>query len=128
VQDADAYQAQLTFAIARHTAVDLALVFKTAPRAPANRLPPERLSGLRVRLRAAGLVLAEGEAVDAKLAELRELYEPFVNALADALLFRLPPIVPDKPPVDNWQSTAWTARAPGIGKLLRNQGVDEHFD
>jgi hypothetical protein len=128
VDGADPYQAQLTFAMARHTTVDLALVFRSPPRAPADRLPRERLNELRTRLRAAGLVLAEGEAVDAKLAELRGLYEPFVNALADALLFRLPPIVPDKPPLDNWQSTAWTARAPGFAKLLRNQGVDEHFD
>jgi hypothetical protein len=128
VHGADPYQAQLTFAMARHTVVDLALVFRTPPRSPPDRLPPERLSQLRTRLRAAGLVLAEGESVDAKLAELRELYEPFVNALADALLFRLPPIVPDKPPVDNWQSTAWTGRAPGFGMLPRNQGVDEHFD
>jgi Ion channel len=129
VDGADPYQAQLTFAMARHTAVDLALVFQTPPRPPAaDRLPPERLNELRVRLRAAGLVLAEGEAVDAKLAELRELYEPFVNALAHALLYRLPPIVPDRPPVDNWQSTAWTGRAPGIGKLLKHRGLDEHFD
>jgi hypothetical protein len=128
VDGADPYQAQLTFAMARHTVVDLALVFKTPPRPPVDRLPPERLRDLRARLRAAGLVLADGQTVDAKLAELRELYEPFVNALAERLLFRLPPIVPDKPPADNWQSTAWTARAPGIGKLLRNRGVDEHFD
>jgi hypothetical protein len=129
VDGADAYQAQLTFAMARHTAVDLALVFKTPPRPPsADRLPPDRLDELRRRLRAAGLTLAEGGAVDAKLKELRELYEPFVNALSHALLFRLPPLVPDHQPVDNWQTTAWTGRAPGIGNLLKHQGVDEHFD
>jgi hypothetical protein len=128
IPSADPYQAQLTFAMARHTVVDLALVFRTPPRPPAERLAPGRLSELRERLRTAGLVLADGAAVDAKLAELRKLYEPFVNALAHQLLFRLPPIVPEKPPVDNWQSTAWTARAPGIGKLLRDGGVDEHFD
>src|SRR5262249_29961085 len=38
------YQAQLTFAMARHAAVDLALVFRTPPQAPDdNRLPRERL-------------------------------------------------------------------------------------
>ncbi len=126
---ADPYQAQLTFAMARHTAVDLALVFKTPPRPPqADRLPPEKLKALREQLRTAGLVLADGEGVDAKLTELRALYEPFVNALAHSLLFRLPPIVPDRPPVDNWQTTAWTGRAPGIGNLLRHRSVDEHFD
>jgi hypothetical protein len=129
VDGADPYQAQLTFAMARHTAVDLALVFKTPPRAPAmDRLPAGRLAELRARLHAAGVTLGDGPAVDAKLTELRQLYEPFVNALAHFFLFRLPPVVPDRPPVDNWQSTAWTGRAPGIGNLLKHRGVDEHFD
>jgi hypothetical protein len=129
VDGADPYQAQLTFAMARHTAVDLALVFRSPPRPPAtNRLPPERLADLRTRLRAAGLELADGAEVDAKLNELRALYEPYVNTLAHNLMFRLPAIIPDKPPVDNWQTTAWSGRAPGIGKLLKHAALDEHFD
>src|SRR5580692_10403027 len=36
VDGADPYQAQLTFAMARHTAVDLALVFQTPPRPPTS--------------------------------------------------------------------------------------------
>src|SRR6516225_8181454 len=39
VKGADPYQAQLTFAMARHATVDLALVFKTAPLSP----DPDRL-------------------------------------------------------------------------------------
>jgi hypothetical protein len=127
VKDAPVYQAQLTFAMARHVAVDLALVFKRPPLPPDPDRVPE---GLWVRLRevlsAEGLSLREGPAAAEKLADLRGLYEPFVNALARLLRFDLPPLVPDKPAVDNWQTTAWARRAPGIGKLPADG--DEHFD
>jgi hypothetical protein len=128
VKDAAPYQAQLTFAMARHAIVDLALVFHTPPRAPdPDRLPATRLLQLREMLGAAGLVLREGAGVDAKLAELRAMYEPFVNALAHFLLFTLPPVLSDKVAVDNWQTSAWMRRAPGIGKLPLS-AVDDHFD
>lgn len=129
VKDARPYQAQLTFAMARHAIVDLALVFKTPPLLPdPDRLPEDRLVQVRALLRAAGLLLREGAAVDAKLAELRAMYEPFVNALAHFLLFTLPPILPEKATVDNWQTSAWMRRAPGFGKLPLASGEDEHFD
>jgi hypothetical protein len=125
VQRAHAYQAQLTFAMARHAAVDLALVFKTPPLPPnPDRLPPDRQAELWESLQEAGLTLKEGEAVKARLTELRGTYEPFVNALAHHFQFTLPPILPDKPPVDNWQTSAWMRRIPGIGKLPG----DDHFD
>jgi hypothetical protein len=123
------FQAQLTFAMARHAAVDLALVFRRPPIPPdPDRLSAERLARLRDLLREAGLPLRDGPAVDERLAELRAMYEPFVNALADFFLFTLPPILPDKPPVDNWQTSAWTRRTPGIGSLPVRREGDEHFD
>ena len=94
------------------------MTFRTPPRPPQpDRLPAETLRPLREELGAAGLPLREGPAVDAKLTELRGLYEPFVNALADYLHFALPPVQPDKPPVDNWQTSAWMRRAAGFGEL-----------
>jgi hypothetical protein len=120
------HQAQLTFAMARHAAVDLGLVFHTPPQPPEpDRLPAERLARLRALLKEAGRPLPDGPEVDKKLAELRELYEPFVNALARFFVFNLPPILSDKPVVDNWQTSAWARRAPGIGRL---PAADEHFD
>jgi hypothetical protein len=128
-EDCNSYQAQLTFAMARHAAVDLGLVFRVPPLPPdPDRLPAERLRQLSAELRAAGLTLREGPAVEARLAELRLLYEPFVNALARYFLFVLPPILPDKPPVDNWQTSAWARRAPGIGSLPGVSPGDDHFD
>ena len=55
--------------------------------------------------------------MDQKLAELRGMYEPFVNALARHFLLALPPVLSDSTPVDNWQTSAWMRRTSGIGRL-----------
>jgi hypothetical protein len=128
VKGADPFQAQLTFAMSRHAAVDLALMFDTPPRAPeSDRLPADRLLRLRERLREAGGDVRAGPTADAKLAELRGMYEPFLAALADYFLFTLPVIFPEKDPVDNWQTSAWMRRTAGIGRLATD-GQDDHFD
>jgi hypothetical protein len=129
VEGPDGHQARLTFAMARHAAVDLALVFRTPPRPPEpDRLPDADLARLRESLRKAGVELRDGPAVGKALAELRGLYEPFVNALAAHFLFELPPFLPGKPPVDNWQTSAWTVRSPGLGGLPAAGAADEHFN
>jgi hypothetical protein len=123
----DAFQAQLTFAMARHAAVDLALVFKTPPRTlDVDRLPTDALQTLRSQLRKAGLELRDGADADARLAEVRHMYEPFVAALARYFLFAVPPLAPEAVTPDNWQRSAWTPRTPGIGGLPK---ADEgHFN
>jgi hypothetical protein len=129
VKCCNSYQAQLTFAMARHTAVDLALIFKAPPVAPdPDRLPAEKLQQLKEQLMQAGLDLNEGPAVDAHLAELRGMYEGFVNALAQSFLFALPPIVPEKQTADNWQTSAWMPRAPEIGNLPTGGARGGHFE
>jgi len=103
-----ARQARLTFAMARHAVVDLAQVFRTEPRPPAaDRLPPPLLAQLRTELAASGFHLAEGAAVDAGLVRLREMYEPYVEALSRYLLQPLPAWHQDAPRRDNWQTSAW---------------------
>jgi hypothetical protein len=120
------YQAQLTFAMARHAAVDLALIFRTPPRTPEpDRLPPDRMRQLCEDLQAAGLVTRGGPAAGERLAELRAMYEPFVTTLGAYFLLTVPPVVPDKAVVDNWQTSAWTRRTAGIGSL---RVADDHFD
>jgi hypothetical protein len=107
--------------------VDLALVFTTPPRAPdLDRLPPERLAELRALLAKAGCAQREGPDADAKLAELRGMYEPFLNALADYFMFTLPPVFPETTGVDNWQTSAWMRRTAGLGGLAPSG--DDHFD
>jgi hypothetical protein len=129
VKEHNHYQAQLTFAMARHAVVDLALIYKTPPVGPdPDRLPEAQLQRLRALLREAGLALHEGPAVDAKLAELRGMYEPFVNALSQRFLFALPPFVPEQDVADNWQRSAWMKRAPDIESLPIAATGDGHFE
>jgi hypothetical protein len=98
----------LSFAMARHAAVDLAQVFNQAPSDPKpERLPPADLERLRTILAEAGLKLRADEAADQELAHLRRMYEPYVNALASYLLMSLPPWIPTADATDDWRTTAW---------------------
>lgn len=128
VRGADRYQAQLTFAMARHVAVDLALAFATPPQAPdADRLPLARLAELVQVLHPAGLAIREDSAAVAKLAELRAAYEPFVTALGRHFLFGIPSVWPETTTPDNWQTSAWMRRTAGFGSLAVDP-ADDHAD
>ena len=127
VDSPDSYQARLTFAIARHAAVDLTLVFQSQPLPPADRLPEANLSKMLEPLREAGMKTCDGAAATAALKELRGLYEPFVNSLAARLLFTLPPFQLEQPPVDNWQTSPWMPRSPSLGDLPSAGKGDDHF-
>jgi hypothetical protein len=129
VGEVDTYQARLTFAMARHVAVDLAQHFRTPPLPPEpDRLPADRLRRFRQELREANLDLPQGELAEAKLSELRGMYEPFVNALGRHFLLTLPPVISDTPAVDNWQTSAWMRRTRGLGKLAMADPRDDHTD
>jgi hypothetical protein len=129
VKRIDPYQAQLTFAMARHVVVDLAQVFHVPPIEPAtDRLPEDRLRRLQAAFRDAGLELREGAAGEDRLVELRRMYEPFLNALSEYFLLAVPPVLSDGVPVDNWQTSAWMRRTSGIGKLVPAEPGDDHLD
>ena len=123
------HQAELTFAMARHTVVDLALVIHAPPRQEtADRLPLDALTNLRDELRKAGIALHDEAAAEAKLAELRAMYEPFIIALGRLFVFSVPPVCRTVETVDNWQTSAWMRRTAGIGKLGVLPPKDGHFD
>lgn len=129
VETANLYQAQLTFAIARHAAVDLALVLRTPPIfGDSGRFSADHWRRLKVQLEEAGMHVREGPAAEQKLAKLRNMYEPFVAALSNWLRYDLPEVFPEKTAVDNWQTSAWTRRTAGIGELAAMNAVDDHFD
>ncbi|HEV3342796.1 MAG TPA: potassium channel family protein [Pirellulales bacterium] len=128
IKDMDTYQAQLTFAMARHAIVDLSLVLKVRPRAPeTDRLAPDEFQRLERLFAEAGVSFNDAGQVEKRLGELRSMYEPFAVALSQRLLFNLPPILSAKEPVDNWQTSPWTRRTPGIGALRGSDAADEHF-
>lgn len=109
-------QARLTFAMARHTLVDLALVLHAAPKENnPDRLPAEKLSEIRSLLAAEGLHLRERIESDKHLHELRSMYEPYLHSLSERLLLPLPPWILKSPLLDNWQISAWGPKPPGEG-------------
>jgi hypothetical protein len=128
VQDTCRRQAELTFAIARHAAVDLSQVFKTQPRVlPYNRLPVEDLQRLRDMLAQHGLKPGDIEEMGERLAELRKMYEPYLFALAEYLSLSLPPWIPAAKGKDNWQTMAWGRSAGLVEKEGAAIGADDHF-
>lgn len=100
---------QLTFAMARHAAVDLSQLFRALPseEQPAlpDRLSPAERAAVWARLRDADVPLGDALELDERLSELCGHYEPYVKALAARLLMPLPPwLAPDDTP-DDWQRT-----------------------
>lgn len=128
VPDTCRRQAELTFAIARHAAVDLSQVFKMLPRAlPHNRLPTEDVKRIRDMFVQHGMKALDVEEMEEKLAELRNMYEPYLFALAEYLSLSMPPWIPSGKTKDNWQTTAWGRSAGLVEKEGAAIGTEEHF-
>jgi hypothetical protein len=101
-------QAKLTFAMARHAAVDLAQVVNARYDSDSpNRLPEADLAAMRSALGAAGLRLRSDDYGQEKLAKLRSMYEPYVHATARNLMLTLPPWRFVDKLRDNWQAGPW---------------------
>src|SRR3984957_557291 len=121
------WQARLTFAMARHTVVDLAQIMNAPPRAPEpDRLPPESAGRLKDVLVGAGIVLREPQAFDAKRTDLRRLYEPYVFALSAHLLVNLSTWLRVSNTADNWRTSAWERISTSLARSLFEDGGDVH--
>jgi hypothetical protein len=115
-------QAKLTFAMARHAAVDLAQVVNarydvTAP----ERLTDTEFEDLRSALEAAGLRLRTDEYGHQKLAKLRAMYEPYVHSTARNLMMTLPPWKHAEKLRDNWQAGPWDRLIQAKGLAILGQ-------
>jgi len=130
-------QAKLTFAMARHAAVDLAQVVNARydPHAP-ERLPDEDFEGLRTTLESAGLKLRSDEEARNKLNRLRSMYEPYVHSIGRNLTLTLPPWRHPEKMRDNWQAGPWDRiiQAKGLAVLGQKpvqpvlpRGIEDHF-
>ena len=109
VERVPAWQARLTFAMARHAMVDIAQVFARKPKkVMADRLPPEKLQLLREALAAEGVTVCNSPSLEARLTELRGMYEPYVATLSDFLLMDLPDWMPKTGAKDSWKTAAGT--------------------
>jgi hypothetical protein len=120
-------QAKLTFAMARHAAVDLAQVVMTEydPLAP-ERLSAEDFARLRQELARHGVTLYDGPDAPDRLADLRALYEPYVYSLTQRLGFAQPSWIAERKK-DNWQAGPWDRAIQA--RALEHPGhvVEEHF-
>jgi hypothetical protein len=137
IEGVHAGQAKLTFAMARHAAVDLAQVVN-AKRDPAaaERMSDDDFEALRSSLGAAGLHLRADEYGRDKLRKLRSMYEPYVHATGQNLMLTLPPWRYAEKTRDNWQAGPWdrVIQAQGLAVVgARGQAApqtvtgDDHF-
>ncbi|OHD68490.1 MAG: metal transporter [Spirochaetes bacterium RBG_16_49_21] len=118
------HQAKRTFAVSRHAAVDLAIIFDAPPRTPEqDRLPDAAFKKLRSLLAQAGLNMHGGPDAGRRLADLRAMYEPYVNSLARLMHLAVPPFMMPDGRKDNWQTSPWDTISSGTGV----KGAPIHF-
>jgi hypothetical protein len=131
-------QAKLTFAMARHAAVDLAQVVNAGYDSEApDRLSDADLDALRDELAAAGLRLRSDDAGLAKLAKLRSMYEPYVQATGRNLMLTPSAWRHAEKLRDNWQAGPWdrliqsrglrVLGAPQAQARTQGQAGEDHF-
>jgi len=121
-------QAELTFAMARHAVVDLAQVFRTVPKTSmSDRLPPDDFRELQEQILAAGFGWPNDPHFGPRLVELRQLYEPYVSALAGYLGMDLPPWFIRARRADNWQTSAWEEGPSAQRAISGRPRRDDHF-
>ena len=99
------WQAHVTFAIARHAAVDLAQVLHAEPDSAADQLSDGDLEELRRQLESTGLTPARSIEADRHLLKLRRSYEPYISALASTLMMPAPSWSHRQGLKDNWQTS-----------------------
>jgi hypothetical protein len=127
-------QARLTFAMARHAAVDLAQVVNARydPKA-GERMTDANFQALRETLSGVGLKLRSTDEAWQKLTKLRSMYEPYVHSTAIQLMVALPPWQHPAKTRDNWQAGPWDRmiQAKGLAVLgqkpAQPQGPEDHF-
>lgn len=120
-------QAQLTFAMVRHTLVDLTQVLLSKPTPPKpDRLSHNDFARMSEVLAQTGTHFRAPATAENRLAELRRLYEPYANALSRYLLLQLPSWFPPENAKDNWQTSAWEKAAKRI-RPTELDILDEHF-
>jgi len=128
-------QAKLTFAMARHAAVDLAQVVN-AEYSPhdLDRFTAADRARLNTELAWRGVTLgaAKGEDKDKagapdRLTQLREVYEPYIHALSRRLVMSLPPWIHSNRVKDNWQGGPWDRAIQARALERPGRAADDHF-
>jgi hypothetical protein len=121
-------QAKLTFAMARHCAVDLAQIVN-AEYSPhdIDRLLPADRERLKTELAWRGVTLTDKSEMPDKLDQYREVYEPYLHALSRRLLMALPPWIHSERHKDNWQGGPWDRAIQARALEHPGRPADDHF-
>ena len=126
IETVDSWQAQMTFAMVRHTLVDLALIVHQQPSQPKrDRLPAHEYEALHEYLAAAGVFCSRTPEAASRLVQLRSMYEPYVQALASRLVLEVPPWK-SAAVRDNWKTSAFD-RGSGHAPAAPMQRVEEEL-
>jgi len=105
IEGIPSWQAHVTFAIARHTAVDLAQVFRVPMKAGEDRLSDAEFDQMRNHLAIVGVRLIDTPDSRERLRAMRRSYEPYLCGLSRLLMMPLPPWWNERSPKDNWQTS-----------------------
>jgi len=98
------WQARLTFAIARHAAVDLSQILGAPPR-PSARMRSVSAESLVAAFTGAGLSFPDPADTARRLEQYRQMYEPYVAGIAHQVSMELPSWTRDTQRRDNWEAT-----------------------
>jgi hypothetical protein len=98
------WRAHLTFAMARHTAVDLSHLLGAPLRPLPDRLPPHELAAVLYELEQAGLRVNRSCEAGRELLELRKSYEPYLDSLSNRLMMPMPSWRHVAHQPDNWHT------------------------
>jgi hypothetical protein len=127
VENKELRQARLTFAMCRHTVVDLSQLFSIPPHTMlVERLSDADFDRLRAHIEQAGFQLRERATAAEKLAGLRQMYEPYLQGLSRYLYMEVPPFILAKEISDNWRTSAW-GRISGFAASPAVE-ADDHSD
>jgi hypothetical protein len=105
IEGVPTWQAHVTFAMARHAAVDLTQVLHAVPDTVVDRLSDGELEQLRRQLEGVGLTPARSPDADRRLLQLRRSYEPYIIGMARTLMMPTPPWWHGNAVKDNWQTS-----------------------
>jgi len=98
--------AELAFAMSRHAVVDLTQSFGRPLDDPEPaRLSPADAARLNPLLELARLTTLDDTTAWQRLAALRAMYEPYVNAMAKFFVMELPPWIAERGQLDDWQTS-----------------------
>ena len=107
------HQAEATFALTSHVLIESAKLLRLPPQSPAeDRLSQATLGHLRRTIAEGGASLDFRLLRQEKVAELRSLYEPCANALAEYLVMPLPSWVSQPSLTEHWRESSQKTAQP----------------